>query len=80
MCIRDSRLLVRGHQVPLDPEDHEVFDKNHGPGWQWWMYALLAAAVVVLLLLLRWLLKNKRDGESQETTETMNNEGAGSDD
>ncbi|GEA43096.1 putative fimbrial associated sortase-like protein [Corynebacterium striatum] len=78
--INTHRLLVRGHQVPLDPEDHEVFDKNHGAGWQWWMYALLAAAAVVLLLLLRWLLKNKRDDESQETTETMNDERAGADD
>ena len=78
--INTHRLLVRGHQVPLDPADHEVFDKNHGAGWQWWMYALLAAAAVVLLLLLRWLLNHKRDGESRETTETMNDEGAGADD
>ncbi|MDK6302405.1 class C sortase [Corynebacterium sp. UMB9976] len=78
--INTHRLLVRGHQVPLDESDHEIFDKNHGAGWQWWMYALVAAAALVLLLLLRWLLKQKRDNESQETTETMNDEGAGADD
>ena len=78
--INTHRLLVRGHQVPLDPADHEVFDKNHGAGWQWWMYVLVAAAALVLTLLLRWLLKQKRDRESQETTETMNDEGAGADD
>ena len=44
------------------------------------MYALVAAAALVLTLLLRWLLKQKRDRESQETTETMNDEGAGADD
>ena len=78
--INSHRLLVRGHQVPLDPADHEVFDKNNGAGWQWWMYALVAAAAAVLAVLLWWLRKLKRDRESQETTKTINDEGAGKDD
>ncbi|MGJ4051397.1 class C sortase [Corynebacterium macclintockiae] len=78
--INSHRLLVRGHQVPLDPADNEVFDKNNGAGWQWWMYALVAAAAAVLAVLLWWLRKLKRDRESQETTKTMNDEGVGKDD
>lgn len=77
--INSHRLLVRGHQVPLDPADNEVFDKNNGAGWQWWMYALVAAAAAVLAVLLWWLRKLKRERESEEVMKTENDGGAGED-
>lgn len=58
--INTHRLLVRGHQVPLDEEDNEVFDNVHSSVWQWWMYLLVLAAVIAIALLLRWLWKNSR--------------------
>lgn len=77
--INTHRLLVRGHRVPLDPADNEVFDKNNGAGWQWWMYALVAAAAAVLAVLLWWLRKLKRERESEEVMKTENDGGAGED-
>lgn len=74
--INSHRLLVRGHQVPLDPADNEVFDKNNGAGWQWWMYLLVAAAAGVLAVLLWWLKKLKRERESEELMKTENDGGA----
>lgn len=53
--INTHRLLVRGHQVPLDPEEAKVLDDGVGMVWQWWMYALIAVAVAVLLGFLWWL-------------------------
>lgn len=45
--VNTHRLLVRGHQVPLEPVDEGVFDQNHSGGWQWWMYALMAAVLAI---------------------------------
>lgn len=78
--INSHRLLVRGHRVPLDPADNDVFENSHGAGWQWWMYALAAVAAGALLALLWWLRKLKRDSESLEDIEIMNDERAGEDD
>lgn len=60
--INTHRLLVRGHQVPLDPSDSDVFDKTHGAGWQWWMYALVAVVIAVGAGLGYWLWRQKQKG------------------
>ena len=64
--INTHRLLVRGHQVPLEPGEESVFDASHGPGWQWWMYALLAAVIVIGCWLVWWLRRQKAVAGAQE--------------
>lgn len=73
--VNTHRLLVRGHRVPLDESDEDVFDNYHGSGWQWWMYALVAAAAAVLLTLVWWLRKQRGDGESLEKANEITDEG-----
>lgn len=73
--VNTHRLLVRGHRVPLDESDEDVFNNNHGSGWQWWMYALVAAAAAVLLTLVWWLRKQRGDGESLEKANEITDEG-----
>ncbi|VEH73754.1 class C sortase [Corynebacterium segmentosum] len=51
--INTHRLLVTGHQVPMDPDDDSAFDGS-GLQWQWWMWAICAAALVIVLLLIYW--------------------------
>lgn len=68
--INTHRLLVRGHQVPLDEADAEIFDKNNGAGWQWWMYALLAAVLVVGGGLLWWLWRQHNKHATNTTPAT----------
>lgn len=62
--INTHRLLVRGHQVPLDDGDEEVFESTHGPGWQWWMLALLGAVVVFICWFSWWMWRRQKDGAS----------------
>ncbi|MDO5030781.1 MAG: class C sortase [Corynebacterium sp.] len=69
--INTHRLLVRGHQVPMDENDAAILDQTHGPGWQWWMYALVAAAVLVGAGLGWWLWRQKK--KADETDEVDNN-------
>nr|WP_232018415.1 class C sortase [Corynebacterium segmentosum] len=59
--INTHRLLVRGHQVPIESGDEEVFDNSHGPGWQWWMYALLTAVVIVGCWFTWWLRRQHKN-------------------
>ena len=61
--VNTHRLLVTGHQVPMDPSDSEVFDGNNLQ-WQWWMWAILAAAALIIALLIAWLRKNLRAGRA----------------
>lgn len=77
--INTHRLLVRGHAVPLDTEDKVIFDSSHGPGWQWWMYALLVSSGSVLLALLWWLRKAKKTGTDQQGLHAQDDEGAAQD-
>ncbi|AFM08164.2 class C sortase [Corynebacterium pseudotuberculosis] len=56
--LNTHRLLVQGHQVPLDPKEESVFENSSGVTWQWWMYAIVAASLLVLLLLILWWRKN----------------------
>ncbi|OFT95818.1 class C sortase [Brevibacterium sp. HMSC22B09] len=58
--VNTHRLLVRGHQVPLDPTDEGVFDQNHTGGWQWWMYALLAAALAIGTGFVWWARRQRK--------------------
>lgn len=51
--INSHRLLVTGHQVPMDPVEESVFEET-GMHWQWWMWAIVAAAFLILLITLRW--------------------------
>ncbi|MDY3127255.1 MAG: class C sortase [Corynebacterium sp.] len=67
--INTHRLLVRGHQVPLDPTEESVFESSNGLHWQWWMWALVAAAAVVLSLLIWWLRRISRSQEQDENNE-----------
>lgn len=67
--INTHRLLVRGHQVPLDPSDNEIFEKNQGAGWQWWMYALLILVLAIGAGLCYWLWQQRRK-ESEEVGES----------
>lgn len=73
--VNTHRLLVRGHRVPLDESDEDVFDNYHGSGWQWWMYALVAAAAAVLLTLVWWLRKQRGDSEPLEKANEITDEG-----
>lgn len=57
--INSHRLLVRGHQVPLEPSESAVFDQSHGAGWQWWMYALVAAVLAIALVFAWWLWRQR---------------------
>lgn len=58
--INSHRLLVRGRQVPLPAEESEVFDKTHGAGWQWWMFALLAAVIILGSAFAWWVWQQRR--------------------
>nr|WP_240393822.1 class C sortase [Corynebacterium lactis] len=64
--INTHRLLVRGHQVAMDPSESVIFDKNHGAGWQWWMYALLAAVFTVGAALAWWVWRQKQKQDAEE--------------
>ncbi|AJI79932.1 class C sortase [Corynebacterium singulare] len=65
--INTHRLLVTGHQVPMDPAEESVFNGTKTK-WQWWMWAILAAAALVLILLILWWRKyvggNKDDADA----------------
>ncbi|AIU33519.1 MULTISPECIES: class C sortase [Corynebacterium] len=56
--INTHRLLVQGHQVPMDPQEEKVFEEGSGMNMQWWMWAILAAAVLTIVLLIAWWRKN----------------------
>lgn len=56
--INTHRLLVQGHQVPMDPQEEKVFEEGSGMNMQWWMWAILAAAVLTIVLLIVWWRKN----------------------
>lgn len=62
--INTHRLLVAGHQVPMDPAEESVFEDS-GMQWQWWMWAILAAAIVIVLLLIYWWRKYVRGGKEE---------------
>lgn len=64
--INTHRLLVRGHQVPMEPGEESVFDGSHGPGWQWWMYVLLAAVIAIGCWLVWWLRRHQAGAGAQE--------------
>ncbi|CAB0581795.1 class C sortase [Corynebacterium diphtheriae] len=69
--INTHRLLVRGHQVPMDPSEEKVFEESTVV-WQWWMWAIVAAAALVLILLARWLRKNSRKAQRSNLTQRSN--------
>lgn len=60
--INSHRLLVRGHRVPMEPEDEKLLDEQGGLTWQWWMLAAIGACALVLLLVVIWLLRALRRG------------------
>lgn len=62
--INTHRLLVRGHQVPMDDADEEVFEDTHGPGWQWWMLALLGVIAIFICWFSWWMWRRQKDGSS----------------
>lgn len=75
--INTHRLIVRGHQVPMDPSDEQFFDDS-GLNWQWWMWAILAATILILALLFWWVRRMMRGGKPSETTkETPDDAGNG---
>lgn len=61
--INTHRLLVTGHQVPMEPSDNSVFDGS-GVQWQWWMWAILAAAAIILMLMIYWWRKYLRSANT----------------
>lgn len=63
--INTHRLLVRGHQVPMDPSESNIFDQTHGTGWQWWMYALLVAVFVLGTGFAWWLWRQRLDADEE---------------
>lgn len=71
--INTHRLLVTGHQVPMDPDEESVFDGS-GSQWQWWMWAILAAAAMIIALLIWWLRKLSRDGKGEPEAERESDE------
>lgn len=68
--INSHRLLVTGHQVPMDPAEESVFEET-GMRWQWWMWAIVAAAILILLITVRWvwLLRRKSRDEEEQAEE-----------
>lgn len=71
-AINTHRLLVTGHQVPMDPTDEAVFEPQ-GLQWQWWMWAILGACLLILLFLVLWLrttFGSKKERTTQEEPET----------
>lgn len=62
--INTHRLLVRGHQEPLEPAEEAVFDQAHGSGLQWWMYVLVAVVIAVGARLIWWM--RKQSGKQTE--------------
>lgn len=67
--INTHRILVRAHQVPMDPSDEQFFEASSGLQLQWWMWAILAAPILILLLFvlrLRKLSKQKKAAQQQE--------------
>lgn len=67
--INSHRLLVRGHQVPLEESDQQVFEQTYAPGMQWWMWALIAAVSLVALAFLWWLLRARKKARTVEIEE-----------
>nr|WP_306428998.1 class C sortase [Corynebacterium sp. 76QC2CO] len=67
--INSHRLLVRGHQVPLEASDQQVFEQSYAPGMQWWMWALIAAVSLVALAFLWWLLRTRKKARTVEIEE-----------
>lgn len=67
--INSHRLLVRGHQVPLEESDQQVFEQTYAPGMQWWMWALIAAVSLVALAFLWWLLRTRKKARTAEIEE-----------
>ncbi|MDY3127257.1 MAG: class C sortase [Corynebacterium sp.] len=57
--INTHRLLVRGHQVPLESGEEQVFAQSAGPGMQWWMWAIIAVVVLIALVSLVWLYRSR---------------------
>ncbi|MCQ9343737.1 class C sortase [Corynebacterium kozikiae] len=68
--INTHRLLVRGHQVPLDPAEEKVFDPSNGMQWQWWMWVIVGASVVIIALLV-WWLRRLRKPQQQRTENSI---------
>nr|WP_308409919.1 class C sortase [Corynebacterium aurimucosum] len=64
--INTHRLLVRGHQVALEPGEETLFEGSHGPGWQWWMFVLLAAVIVIGCWLVWWLRRQNYTDREQK--------------
>ncbi|PLW02936.1 class C sortase [Corynebacterium ulcerans] len=65
--LNTHRLLVQGHQVPLDPKEKSVFEDSTRMVWQWWMYAIVVASVLILLLLIIWWRKNFSEKKQNES-------------
>lgn len=65
--LNTHRLLVQGHQVPLDPKEESVFEDSTRMVWQWWMYAIVVASVLILLLLIIWWRKNFSEKKQNES-------------
>lgn len=75
--INTHRLLVRGHQVPMDPADEEVLAKGVGFAWQWWMYALIAAVIATIIGLIWWVRKMRQKLAAQaEGEESLDSDGS----
>ena len=71
--INSHRLLVTGHQVPMDPVEESVFEET-GMRWQWWMWAIVAAAILTLLITLRWvwvLRRKSREDDNRGVAEDV---------
>lgn len=71
--VNTHRLLVRGHQVPIEPKDNvdKIFDETENSSWTWWMIAMLSTVILVILyvfirLVLAWRRRRKAqtDGDS----------------
>ena len=58
--INSHRLLVRGHQVPMEESEDTVFDQNNASNWQWWMYALVAIALSIGVAFAWWLWRQRK--------------------
>lgn len=73
--INTHRLLVRGHQVPLNEADDEVFQQTHGAGWQWWMYTLLVVVLVLGTAFAWWIWRQRQMEDSDDTFDEDNYDG-----
>lgn len=64
--INSHRLLVRGHRVPVPPQQQE---QRYSSPWQTWMLIAIGISIFIILYVLWWLWRQRRKDEQRENRE-----------